>query len=431
MPRLPPETIDLILNFISWDDEVSAAATLHRCALAGRDLLSLAQDHLYRSIHLTKSYSSSVLLSRTLHANFELAQVIKVLSVNVNLIFTRSLATASRGAFDDPATDSGMDVSTPTVLPFHLMTKLHTLKLLGEASTDELDEDEFIWHIISRLPRLEHLECKSIMFTYWYQLTSLPFISSSPDAFPVTDEGLPRLKTLKFEECRFPSHLFQEALIRWLRPSMEVLQNLQTPSPDTCDWWTFISSASTHLRSLTIPVRDRWPNRMNLHPNSELRSQFPNYHAYVANIVAQCSYLRALHIKHEHSVWDVRVSSPALLEALCSVLARDPAPFPTLADFTLTIPIDVWDGEYARMMPFAPDLRARFIDSFLDRNRFPHFCRVTFYLWAERWNGKVWTSEMDWEECHSDLVVKTWRTAFAAFESPGVTLDVSVHLEPV
>ncbi|KAJ8469021.1 hypothetical protein ONZ51_g9264 [Trametes cubensis] len=410
-PRLPQEMIDHILAFIRpmCDDKASAAAALYRCALAGRELLYPARGLLYKEIDLTRIPSSSAgLLSRTLHADPELGKAIKTLHMNTDLLFKLSRLFGG----------SDYDLDIPA-FPFHLMPELHTLMLCGGFWL--IDLSSFAWNVISCFPKLEYLDCDRISFAWAKCATS-----------PPSDIALPKLKTLCFRPAdgEYPCP-FAELLQKWLRPCIVNLHTLTVVwTVDILTWLLAVSAASANLRSLTVSTTD-WVDRPAF---EEALGSRANCHAYVFDIVAQCASLQFLCINFKHEPSDTYNDAPALLEALCDLLSRNHAPLPQLTHLELKLAARDYNGDPLRAMPFEPALRARFSECLLDRDSYPQFRSLAFCLWLEYWMDRnPW--DRRWEFRFSDpatssekeTLVKTWRTAFTAFDdAPRLLLDVHV-----
>ncbi|KAJ8469020.1 hypothetical protein ONZ51_g9265 [Trametes cubensis] len=430
---LPPEVVDRILALIRpmCDNKVLAAATLYCCALAGRELLCPAREHLYKEIHLTEIPSSSAgLLCRTLHGDPQLGKAIRTLTMNTDFLFTRSYAAAS-GA-DDPSrssagdtSNSDVDLSMRTTLPFHLMPELHTLILhRGEWS---INTDSFIWDVISCLPSLEHLDCYEVPFIRWHSARSSP----TPGA--LVNDDLPKLKTLcirtAFEES---SHSFSDRLLQWLRPSISTLQSLRVIWPIAMLMWApVVSVASANLRSLTVGTADCVDHQL-----EAFRRLYPDasdWHTYVLDTVAQCPLLESLCVNYARDPYDPRNHAPMLLGALCDLLSRNPLSIPELAHLELILAARDHDGDPRGAMPFEPALRARFSQCLLDRSKYPRFRSLAFSVWLEHWTGHSWRSGMNRDHANpasnQETLAKTWRAAFSAFDdAPDVVLDLIVRV---
>ncbi|KAI0328057.1 hypothetical protein GY45DRAFT_1034570 [Cubamyces sp. BRFM 1775] len=432
-PCLPPEVIDHILAFIRpmCDDKASAAATLSRCAQAGRELLHSAREHLYSQIHLTKIPSSSAgLLSRTLRGDPGLAKAIGTLIMKTDFLFTRSYASASgtddqslSSAYD--TSDSVVDLSMRTTLPFHLMTGLHTLTLRRGEWT--IDTDSFIWDVIACLSKLEHLECYEVPFAGGHSA------GSSPTPEDLVSEDLLKLKTLHIRTAfDDSSHSFADRLLQWLRPSISTLHTLRVPWPIAMlTWMPVVSAARANLRSLTVGTADCIDHQ--LETFQRLYHDASNWHTYVFDTVAQCPLLESLYINYVHDPFDPRNHASVLLQALCDVLSRNPSPFPRLTHLSIALAVRGHrnDGEPHKTVPFEPALRARFSECLLDRSKYPHFCSLAFSVWIEHWTGASWCLGVGQNRADStsngETLLATWHTAFPAFDdAPGVVLGLRI-----
>ncbi|KAI0328056.1 hypothetical protein GY45DRAFT_1034578 [Cubamyces sp. BRFM 1775] len=135
---------------------------------------------------------------------------------------------------------------------------------------------------------------------------------------------------------------------------------------------------------------------------------------YTGILVTQCASLESLHLNYQHNLWEAEDRSPALLEALCEVLSRQPAPLPMLSNLKLGLATREYGGDLdsPSRMPFASGLRARFAQCLLDDRRYLQFRRLALCLSSERWADRCWTWKVGWPEKHwvdiKEALARTW-----------------------